>query len=170
MTGRRGFLLSVLVSLVFLCGAFASQHVPRKGTRHAAAKAHISKIGGKPFQTGMASWYGSKFQGQQAADGGTFDKRDYVAAHRTLPLGTRVKVVNPATGKSVVVTIKDRGPHSGKSIIDLSQAAARELGQLKDGIFPVKLYVVQESPRVAEETSKIPADAALSTEQGNAKP
>jgi rare lipoprotein A len=79
-------------------------------------------------QRGAASWYGPGFHGRRTASGESFNSNAMTAAHRTLPFGTRVRVVNERTGRSVVVRINDRGPfHSGR-IIDLAAAPARALG------------------------------------------
>ncbi|WP_332686965.1 septal ring lytic transglycosylase RlpA family protein [Devosia sp.] len=79
-------------------------------------------------QCGGASWYGPGFHGKTAASGETFNENAMTAAHRSLPFGTRVTVTDQRTGKQVRVTINDRGPFHGKRIIDLSKAAATELG------------------------------------------
>jgi rare lipoprotein A len=80
------------------------------------------------LQSGDASWYASKFQGRRTASGERFNGRAFTAAHRTLPLGTYVRVTLLATGKSVIVRINDRGPFIRGRIIDLSYAAAQALG------------------------------------------
>ena len=79
-------------------------------------------------QHGEASWYGKQFQGRKTADGDRFSQHDMTAAHRTLPLGTKVMVENPETGKQVEVKINDRGPYAQtkRRIIDLSRAACRQ--------------------------------------------
>jgi rare lipoprotein A len=83
-------------------------------------------------------------QGRPLASGEKYDKGALTAAHRTLPLGTMVKVTNLKNNKSVVVTINDRGPHGSKTqIIDLSGRAAQELEMIQDGKVKVKLEVVQ---------------------------
>ncbi|WIY53114.1 septal ring lytic transglycosylase RlpA family protein [Devosia sp. YIM 151766] len=79
-------------------------------------------------QCGGASWYGPGFHGKKAASGETFNENAMTAAHRTLPFGTKVEVVDQRTGNAVEVTINDRGPFHGKRIIDLSKAAATALG------------------------------------------
>jgi len=89
---------------------------------------------------GRASFY---WQGSQTASGERFDKRELTAAHRTLPFGTRVRVTNLATGRSVTVRINDRGPFVAGRDIDLSRAAAEELGMVGRGVAKVKLTVVQ---------------------------
>lgn len=91
---------------------------------------------------GPASWYGQRFQGRQTASGERFDKEDLTAAHPTLPFDTLVRVTNETNGKAVVVRINDRGPFTGKRIIDLSQRAARVIGLMKAGVGPVKLDVL----------------------------
>jgi rare lipoprotein A len=88
---------------------------------------------------GYASWYDEP---QMTASGERFDKHKLTAAHRTLPMGTMVRVTNTHNGKSVVVRINDRGPYSKKRIIDLSEAAARELGMIDAGVAPVQLEVL----------------------------
>ena len=85
-------------------------------------------------QHGLASWYGTRREiGHRTASGDMFDPGAMTAAHRQLPLGTRVRIRAPSTGRSVVVTINDRGPYRGRRVIDLSPAAARELGLLDRG-------------------------------------
>ena len=82
----------------------------------------------KPMQTGAASWYGPGFHGKRTANGETFNTHDLTAAHKTLPFGTKVRVTNERTGKSVVVRINDRGPYAHGRVIDLSKAAAETVG------------------------------------------
>ncbi len=94
------------------------------------------------YQSGLASWYGKKFHGRRTASGEKFNMTEFTAAHRRLKFGTRVRVESPTTGRSVVVRINDRGPFSKGRIIDLSKAAARELGILKKGFAKVDLYVL----------------------------
>ncbi|MCP8883254.1 septal ring lytic transglycosylase RlpA family protein [Devosia sp. XJ19-1] len=88
-------------------------------------------------QCGGASWYGPGFHGKTAASGQTFDQNAMTAAHRTLPFGTKVEVTDQSTGKSVEVTINDRGPFVGKRIIDLSKGAAAALGFQNKGVTSV---------------------------------
>ncbi|MGW8788898.1 septal ring lytic transglycosylase RlpA family protein [Heyndrickxia sporothermodurans] len=79
-------------------------------------------------QAGVASWYGPGFHGRKTANGERFDMNALTAAHRTLPLGTQVRVTNMHTGRSVVVRINDRGPYVGRRLIDLSKASAEAIG------------------------------------------
>jgi rare lipoprotein A len=97
----------------------------------------------QPITGGVASWYGAKFAGHRTASGERFDPSDYTAAHRTLPFGTRVRVTD-ADGDSVVVRINDRGPFARGRVIDLSQAAARELGLTRTGSGKVSLAVLDQ--------------------------
>lgn len=90
-------------------------------------------------QTGEASWYGGNFQGRPTANGEIFDTNQLTAAHKELPFGTIVTVVNEANGKSVKVRINDRGPFARDRIIDLSKAAAEILGFDTIGITNVKI-------------------------------
>jgi rare lipoprotein A len=82
----------------------------------------------KPLQRGLASWYGPGFQGRRTANGERFNTHQLTAAHRSLPFGSRTRVTNERTGRSVVVRINDRGPFVRGRVIDLSQAAARAIG------------------------------------------
>lgn len=84
----------------------------------------------EPDEQGMASWYGARFHKRRTASGERFDMYALTAAHPTLPFGTRVCVRSLSTGRSVQVRINDRGPHAAGRIIDLSQAAAKQLGML----------------------------------------
>jgi len=98
-------------------------------------------------QTGQASWYGEPHHGQKTASGETYDMRQLTAAHRTLPLGTRLLVTNLKNGRTVEVRVNDRGPIATGRIIDLSYAAAEELGALSEGVFPVRIRVVATPAR-----------------------
>jgi rare lipoprotein A (peptidoglycan hydrolase) len=98
--------------------------------------------GGSAFQSGMASWYGGNFHGRKTANGETYDMWDMTAAHKTLPFGTRVRVTNTRSGDSVTVRINDRGPFVGGRIIDLSAAAAGDIGMTNTGVAPVKLTIL----------------------------
>jgi rare lipoprotein A len=98
-------------------------------------------------QVVTASWYGPGFHGQATASGETFDQHALTAAHRTLPLGTEAKVTNLDTGQSVTVTINDRGPYVPGRHLDLSQAAAQQIGLIKKGVAKVKLEAKQPLSR-----------------------
>ena len=101
-----------------------------------------SKTVGTP-ETGIAIFYSDAMQGKAVASGEKYDKDALTAAHRTLPLGTMVKVTNLKNNKSVVVKVNDRGPHgSNKRIIDLSRRAAQELDMIQDGKAQVRVELV----------------------------
>src|SRR3954471_22770605 len=93
---------------------------------------------------GVASWYGASFHGKRAANGRLLDMEALTAAHRTLPLGSVVRVVNLANGKHIHVRITDRGPYVRRRIIDLSRAAAVRLGMMKRGVSIVRVQLVGE--------------------------
>lgn len=88
---------------------------------------------------GKASWYGPRFHGKKTANGAIFDQRKLTAAHKTLPLGTKAIVTNLENGNTVEVEINDRGPYVPGRVIDVSYAAAKQLGFLKSGIAPVEV-------------------------------
>ena len=99
-----------------------------------------SKTGVGTPETGIAIFYSDAMQGKAVASGEKYDKDALTAAHRTLPLGTMVKVTNLKNNKSVVVKVNDRGPHgSNKRIIDLSRRAAQELDMIQDGKAQVRV-------------------------------
>lgn len=93
-------------------------------------------------QCGQASWYGPGFDGRIAASGERFDEDALTAAHRSLPFGTRVRVQNLSNGRTVVVVINDRGPYVGGRVIDLSRAAAAEIGMIQAGVTRVRISIV----------------------------
>ncbi|HXM97215.1 MAG TPA: septal ring lytic transglycosylase RlpA family protein [Candidatus Dormibacteraeota bacterium] len=93
-------------------------------------------------EEGNASWYGAPFHGRRSSNGEIYDMHKLTAAHRTLPFETVVRVTNLNNGKSTIVRITDRGPFVGNRIIDLSQAAAREIESTGSGVVPVRLEVI----------------------------
>lgn len=93
-------------------------------------------------EEGNASWYGNPFHGRRASNGEIYDMNKLTAAHRTLPFETMVRVTNLNNGKSTTVRITDRGPFVDNRIIDLSQAAAREIESIGPGVVPVRIEVL----------------------------
>jgi rare lipoprotein A len=93
-------------------------------------------------QTGYASWYGKPHHGRRTASGETYDMNQLTAAHPSLSLGTRLLVTNLRNGRSVKVLVNDRGPTIHGRILDLSHAAAKELGAVDDGVIPVRIRVL----------------------------
>lgn len=99
----------------------------------------------KQIERGEASYYHNKYRGKKTASGEKFRQYKRTAAHKTLPLGTKVKVTNLKNGKKVRVTINDRGPFIEGRIIDLSRKAARKVDMLNDGVAPVKIeYIIKQ--------------------------
>src|SRR5215207_250841 len=101
----------------------------------------------KTRQVGLASWYGKPHQGRKTASGERFSRGQLTAAHRSLPLGTKVQVTNLRTKQHVVVKINDRGPYGGgkRRIIDLSEAAAKRIGIHERGTEWVQVNVIENA-------------------------
>ncbi len=97
-----------------------------------------------PIGPGVASYYGRRFHGRRTANGERFDMNALTAAHKTLPFGSRVRVTNPRSGASVVVRINDRGPFVRGRHIDLSRAAAEEVGIVRSGHGRVELELLDD--------------------------
>jgi rare lipoprotein A len=145
--GERSFVVPALIPgvlLVFVVAGLLGVAWPDGNRAEATAEPD------QPPQTqvGRASFYGPGFHGRRTASGARFDQRKMTAAHRTLPLGTRVRVTNLDNGHSVVVLINDRGPYGRNrrkgTIIDVSKGAAAKLDFLSDGLTRVRLEVLEE--------------------------
>ncbi|MFV0177981.1 septal ring lytic transglycosylase RlpA family protein [Empedobacter falsenii] len=100
----------------------------------------VEKTGNKV--SGIVSWYADKFHSKKTSSGELYNKNNFTAAHKTLPFGTKVKVTNTNNGKSVVVKINDRGPHTKSRLLDLSKAAFTSIGSTSAGILNVQMEVV----------------------------
>jgi len=127
-------LTALLVALLLATGC--------AGSRPAIGSGDGPRAGSEAV--GFASYYGSEFHGRPTASGERYDSDGLSAAHRTLPFGTRVRVTNLKNGRSVVVTITDRGPFRRGRIVDVSRRAARELGFLRAGVARVRLEVISQ--------------------------
>jgi rare lipoprotein A len=125
--GSAGLAVTLLLTVALGGTACASRRVP-------------TELEGP--SEGEASWYGVDFHGRRAADGSRYNMYELTAAHRTLEFGTRVVVTNIGNGRSVEVTITDRGPFVDGRIIDLSFVAAQQIGMLDTGVARVRLEVV----------------------------
>jgi rare lipoprotein A len=119
------------------------------GTFNGSPSSPASLPGGPPSgddwqsqMEGVASWYGPEFNGRLTASGEVYDMYGFTAAHRTLPLGTLVKVTDEENGKTVEVKVNDRGPFVKDRIIDLSKSACQTLDMMKTGTARVKLEVI----------------------------
>jgi rare lipoprotein A len=110
---------------------------------------------GRPgeVQRGVASWYGEPFHGRFTASGEVYDMHQLTAAHRTLPFQTLVEVRNLDNGRRVVVRVTDRGPFVGGRVIDLSRAAADEIGLIGPGVARVELRVLGPVPRAVQQAA-----------------
>ncbi len=142
LTGRidrslacRTFALAGIAMLAAACVPALEEHAEH----HGPGTSLYAGLGaaGEPFQTGRASFYR---HGTRTANGERFDPSGMTAAHRTLPFGTLVRVVEPDSGRDVIVRINDRGPFTGGRVIDLSEGAARALGMVSAGVTEVALY------------------------------
>jgi len=118
----------------------------RSTSAHSSAPAQTAPpdVHGKPAYTevGIASWYGVNYNHRNAADGSIYDENGMTAAHRTLPMGSLVRVTDIATGKQVTVRITDRGPFVPNRAIDLSKGAAQAIGLYRQGISKVRIEAV----------------------------
>jgi rare lipoprotein A len=123
--------LILAVFFVVICSYFSnpiqSAEASRRHTVH-VAKAHKTNHHTKTHHQSTASWYGAEFHGKRTANGERFNMYAMTAAHKTLPLSSYAEVTNLKNHRSVIVRINDRGPFHGKRALDLSYAAARELG------------------------------------------
>jgi rare lipoprotein A len=138
---RNVFALALLLALLSGCAH-------KKRTRVTAPVAPVpARVGAT--ETGVASWYGHPYHGRRAADGEIYDMEKMVAAHRTLPFDTWVRVENLNNGKDVEVRIIDRGPFLANRIIDLSHAAARAIDMIGPGTAPVRIEVIRAPASVA---------------------
>ena len=126
MKSPRKLILSLLLSTGALCAEELPQ--PSSAESLVESKPPVIRLG-----SGKASWYGLKFHGRRTSSGERFDMHALTAAHPTLAFGTKVRVLNEANGREVVVRINDRGPRIRDRIIDLSKAAAAALGIVHAG-------------------------------------
>lgn len=98
-------------------------------------------------EVGMASYYHNKFHGRKMANGQRYDKNLFTCAHRTYPFGTKLRLTNIKNGKSVKVTVTDRGPFVRYRVLDISLAAAQALGMKKSGVASIRIDVEKSSHR-----------------------
>lgn len=102
----------------------------------------------KAQSDGKASYYSNGLHGRRMSNGERYDRNAFTCAHRTLPFGTRLKITNPRNGKSVIVRVTDRGPFVRGRVVDLSYAAARELGTIASGVAYVKVELVRKETEI----------------------
>jgi rare lipoprotein A len=137
-TRHRPFTAAALALLVTVAGATAQA----TASSHDKTEPHTTKVR-KWIQIGKASWYGRRFQGQRTASGEAFDFNMLTCAHRTLPIGTLLRVTNLTNRRSIMVRVNDRGPVPSGLIVDLSFAAAHSLGFSSRGNTKVSLEKVE---------------------------
>ncbi|HEV2425479.1 MAG TPA: septal ring lytic transglycosylase RlpA family protein [Terriglobia bacterium] len=142
-SSARGSATAGIALLGLLC-ALPLRALPRGPERRAEYPVGTRTLAYDSVQYGVASWYGPGFLWHRTASGARFDPGQLTAAHRTLPLGTCVKVTNLRNGRSVVVKVTDRGPWVRGRLIDLSRAAAERLGFKHRGVAPVRVAVIHK--------------------------
>lgn len=132
------------LALLVLVAACTSSAPKKHTVRNSGGGGGSSPSISSGVQDGYATWYGGSHHGGPTASGERFDKNAMTAAHRTLPMNTRVRVTNKKNGRSVEVRINDRGPYGNKSrIIDVSEGAARRLDMIEAGVVPVRVEVLR---------------------------
>ena len=142
-TKRGVAIVTLLVALGIT--ASASDPTPSQSTDQAGK-------GRRWYQVGQASWYGKYFQGKKTANGESYDMNGLTCAHRSLPLGSWIRVTNMKNRKSVFVRVNDRGPVPENRIIDLSFGAAKAVGLARSGVGKVKLETLRPGdPEIARQ-------------------
>ena len=138
--------LATLVMPLMLVASAAAQDSDAAAIPAAAASAIpvADIVEETEIDGGIASYYGNELAGNRTANGERFDPGQLTAAHRTLPFGSMVRVTNMSNGDSVIVRINDRGPFSRGRVIDVSHAAAREIGMQRSGTARVKLVLLAD--------------------------
>jgi rare lipoprotein A len=148
---NRARVLVILLSAFYLIGCSAAARFTSTGGESGTSAGNVSRPAAHPGTSsgalltvdGMASYYSTDFDKKKTASGEIFDKNALTAAHREFPFGTILRVTNLSNGKAVAVTVNDRGPFDKSRIIDLSEAAAREIGMIQDGTTKVRIEVVK---------------------------
>lgn len=147
-TIAAGLLLGIALCLGCVHARRSAATVVGENSPSAAHSAKASTKHATWHQIGLASWYGAEFQGHETANGETFNMHDLTCAHRSLPLGTWLKVTNLHTRKWIVVRVNDRGPVPDTRIVDLSAQAARMLGIRNHGVTRIRLDVIDPKKSV----------------------
>lgn len=121
----------------------ASKPVSLKGGTASQQNGQAAQPNYTYYESGQATWYGSGAHGNYTASGEVFNMYDYTAAHKYLPFGTKVRVTDTQSGRSVIVRINDRGPFGAGRVIDLSYQAASDLGIVSKGVAPCTIEIVK---------------------------
>ncbi len=149
---KRAKICVVLIWSLYIVGCSSAARFTDSGRDVGVSTGSVSKpsvsTGSAPGRAlltveGMASYYSYGFDKKKTADGEIFNKNALTAAHREFPFGTLLRVTNLSNGKEVEVTVNDRGPFAKDRIIDLSEAAAKEIGMIQDGTAKVKIEVLK---------------------------
>ena len=145
-------LIAIILTLIMLIGCSSGNIYRTEGS----SKISHKKYGTAPDEGGesveskgktiymVSSYYGSKFHGRQTSNGEIFDMYKFTCAHKTLPFNTRLKVTNEDNGKYVIVRVNDRGPFVHGRDLDLSYAAANEIGMVAEGVKKVKVEILND--------------------------
>jgi rare lipoprotein A len=173
---QRVFFL-LFAGLLLLAAACAGTGTTRPGSETVAEPLRTAPATTSPTmspaqpayrETGTASWYGEGLQGRRTASGELFDMNAMTAAHRTLPLGTIIRVTNLDTFKSITLKVNDRGPFERSRVLAVSFAAARELGFASRGTAPVRIETVEPASALAVD-GVFWVQAAVYSEEENAR-
>lgn len=151
----RGLAATIITgALLLICPALSSA-----ASQHSSARRPIvvRTTASRSVQFGLASWYGPGLQNRLTASGTRFDQYQLTAAHRTLPLGTSVRVTNLKNGRSVILKVTDRGPWVRTRVIDVSRAAAERLGFTHRGVTRVKVAVIHAPAHPAPAPAPAPS-------------
>lgn len=141
MLKNKKFLISLVFLSFFILDVALTEAASVGKKRRGQKSQKIFSLKTPAVVRGWASWYGSGFQGKKMANGKRFDLRKISVAHRSLPLGTKVRIMNLRNRKSIVAFVSDRGPYIRGREMDLSYAAAKKLGAVRDGVIPVKIEI-----------------------------
>lgn len=171
-SGQLACVLGLLTVILAGCGRSVPDDPAATGTYKLGSPYQVAGRWYRPYfdseydSVGTASWYGAAFHGRPTANGEIFDKERVSAAHPTLPLPSIVRVTNLENGRSVDLRVNDRGPFVGDRLIDLSEAAARELGFRDQGLAKVRVQFVSLAPaRGSPPTPAITVAAPARTER-----
>ncbi len=136
---RQAILLTLIsVIIILYLGCTASPKFRRGEINRPSVQWDLPQ---KPYQVGLASYYGKKFHGRPTSSGEIFDMYGMTAAHKTLPLGSQIQVTHLGNHRSVIVKVNDRGPFVEGRILDLSYGAAKEIGMIQEGVAEVRIDV-----------------------------
>lgn len=146
----KNFIVLIFILLVIGCSSGslyetegASKRTHKKYGTSSGQNGKMVEVKGKTIYM-ISSYYGTKFHGRQTSNGEIFDMYKFTCAHKTLPFNTKLKVTNEDNGKYVIVRVNDRGPFVHGRDLDLSYAAAREIGLIAEGVKKVKVEILND--------------------------